>query len=370
MPIHSTGRFAAIQGYAGTGKTFMLSKLADYAGRYGYSVEGVAPTNSARVALNEAVPGAQTVSAFLLDHANGKAPQGNSKRILVVDEAAMISTRDFRDLMGAAIEQGITRVVFQGDIKQLEAVGAGIPYKQLQLAGMETALMDDIRRQENEQSRAAVLHAMRGEVRQAFAKVGAVVTAENVTEHTAETWLALPRSARETTGVLVLTNAHRRETNDLIRAGLKAEGTLGKRDVILPTIDPVNLTRAAAGDAGSYRIGDTVLSVGQLKSYRIQPYQLFNVTQTDTEKNRNTLAPEGTNKAIEIQLGQNTQAAEKLVAFEDAPRQFATGDYVKFNLADKDANILKGERGTIRKLTKTHAEVGVQVFGRERRQDL
>ena len=80
----------------------------------------------------------------------------------------MVSTRDFRDLMRVANERGIERVMFQGDIKQLEAVGAGVPYKQLQRAGMATVLMDDVLRYDNENQRASVLHAVRGEVRAAF----------------------------------------------------------------------------------------------------------------------------------------------------------------------------------------------------------
>ena len=50
------GRFVAIQGSAGTGKTFMMEHLNTYAERFGYQVEGIAPTLSATDELGKVVP--------------------------------------------------------------------------------------------------------------------------------------------------------------------------------------------------------------------------------------------------------------------------------------------------------------------------
>ena len=271
----------------------------------------------------------------------------------------MVSTRDFRDLMRVANERGFERVMFQGDIKQLEAVGAGVPYKQLQRAGMATVLMDDVLRHDNENQRASVLHAVRGEVRAAFEKLHGVIEKDDVARGTADAWLALSKTERAHTGVIIPTNKRRREVNDLIRAGLKADGTLSRKSIVLPTIDPLDATRAMAGDARSYRPGDTILSVGAIKTYRIAPYSLFSVLARDEEANVITLRPEAGGRDITVKLGQNTQAAEKLVAFQEAPREFAAGERVKFNLADRDIGILKGETGTLTKLSRRTATVAL-----------
>ena len=62
------------------------------------------------------------------------------------DEGSLASTVQARDLLRIASEFRIPRVVLVGDAKQLDAVDAGKPFAQLQAAGMQTAVMDEIMR--------------------------------------------------------------------------------------------------------------------------------------------------------------------------------------------------------------------------------
>ena len=53
-----------------------------------------------------------------------------------------------------------------GDIRQLSAVEAGNPFKSLQIAGIQTAYLEESRRQKTEALRAAVVCLSAGEQRE------------------------------------------------------------------------------------------------------------------------------------------------------------------------------------------------------------
>ena len=87
-----------------------------------------------------------------------------ARTALVVDEGSLASTVQARDLLRIADALRIPRVVLVGDEKQLGAVDAGKPFAQLQAAGMETALMDEIRRQRDPDLKAAVEASLAGDM--------------------------------------------------------------------------------------------------------------------------------------------------------------------------------------------------------------
>ncbi|MYG28782.1 MAG: AAA family ATPase [Boseongicola sp. SB0677_bin_26] len=75
--------------------------------------------------------------------------------MLVVDESSLASSAQVRNLLRIATTLRILRVVPVGDERRLGAVEAGRPFAQLEAAGMETAVMDDIvRRRSGRASRA------------------------------------------------------------------------------------------------------------------------------------------------------------------------------------------------------------------------
>lgn len=352
------GRFAGIQGAAGTGKTTMMEYLNTYAERYGYQVEGIAPTHSATGELGKVLPYSDTIRAKVLDIQNKRNSGGDpSKTILIVDEASMVSAEDMRVLVRAANESGLARVVLVGDIKQLESPSAGIPYRQMLRAGMPAALMDDIQRQTNPKSKEAVIHAMRGEIGAAFEKISHLKESKDIRTEVAETWLALDVKARATTGVLVMTNAEREEINGTIREGLRAEGTLKGAEVEIDVINPLHFTRAQSGDAGSYRKGDTLISVFNLRAQDIERNDVLTVQNTNKDKNSIEVLNHGTGEVVTIPLGQRSKAAEALVAYEVGKRSFATGDLVKFNVHDPDEGLKKGSFGQIKSIDDMAAEV-------------
>ena len=164
----SRDRTVGVQARAGTGKTTMLREARELVGER--PVVGLAPSAAAaRVLEREAGIRARTLQWFLTrcqgaadDRADRKLRELFGGSVLVLDEAAMVSTDQMRRLMRIADGVGVARLVLVGDTRQLRAVDAGQPFRQLQQAGMTTAAMDDILRQKNPALKAAVEAALAG----------------------------------------------------------------------------------------------------------------------------------------------------------------------------------------------------------------
>lgn len=74
--LTGTSQIVGVQGYAGTGKTFMIDSLRRYAERAGYELVGLAPSGRAVEALKEAIPEAKTMQSWLMQIRSGGDPGG------------------------------------------------------------------------------------------------------------------------------------------------------------------------------------------------------------------------------------------------------------------------------------------------------
>jgi|LGVF01.1.fsa_nt_gb ATP-dependent exoDNAse (exonuclease V) alpha subunit len=79
----------------------------------------------------------------------------NSKQLWFVDESSLASTKDLKTLMDIADKTG-AKIIFIGDTAQKDSVESGRIFYQLQAAGMDTAIMADIKRQKDQELRKAV----------------------------------------------------------------------------------------------------------------------------------------------------------------------------------------------------------------------
>ncbi len=110
-----------VRGAAGTGKTATLREIDRGLREAGHDVLAVAPTRSAVDELEKVgFRDAMTVSR-LLEH---QEPQSALRgKILIVDEAGMVSGRQMQSLLHLAEDQG-ARIVFSGDTRQIPSVEA------------------------------------------------------------------------------------------------------------------------------------------------------------------------------------------------------------------------------------------------------
>jgi conjugative relaxase-like TrwC/TraI family protein len=142
----------ALEGVAGAGKTTALAAIRDAADREGYQVEGFAPTSRAAHKLAEAgMP-----SSTLQRHLNQDNAPDQSKRLYVLDESSLASTKQMHDFLQRLSSDD--RVLLVGDVRQHEAVDAGRPYHQLQEAGIATARLTEIVRQQDPALKDVVEH--------------------------------------------------------------------------------------------------------------------------------------------------------------------------------------------------------------------
>jgi Ti-type conjugative transfer relaxase TraA len=123
---HATGPegLALIDGQAGTGKTYVMRAVRDIYQKHGYRVIGLAPTNAvARILREDGFTVARTLHSELwaLDH--GRA-QWDSRTVVMVDEAAMIDSRNLSRLTAYAQASG-AKLILTGDDRQLPSIEAG-----------------------------------------------------------------------------------------------------------------------------------------------------------------------------------------------------------------------------------------------------
>ena len=266
-------RTVGVQGYAGTGKTTMLNRARTLAEKKGWRMMGLAPSASAVQTLaSEAGIESETLQRFLARNAGvaeGRLTNRGAKEmraafaktILVVDEGSLASTVQARALLRIANELRVPRVVLVGDAKQLDAVDAGKPFAQLQAAGMQTAVMDEIMRQRDPALKEAVEASLRGDVARAFAKLGsniAEVKPDNIAGAVAARWLRLDAEARENTGVMAPSHELRQAINGHIRERLDREGRIHGPAMGSERLVSKGYTNAEKALADNYEPGDVV----------------------------------------------------------------------------------------------------------------
>ena len=361
MVLSSTTYVTAVQGYAGTGKTYMLETANRMAEARGYTIEGLAPSHKAVTALNEALPSASTVESALVRHENGANLGDKSKTILTVDEASMLSSDSMNRVLKMATAQGYAKVVLIGDIKQLDAVGAGSAFSALQDAGMPTALMSDIQRQRSDEGRATVMSAIAGDVKTAMAGVNQMTevggkdlkeSRQSVAAEMAHTYMSMSDDQRMSTGLIVLTNDLRKQVNAEIQSGLKSAGSIGGYEVEIATLVSRTFTQAEAREIGSYRAGDIVVSPVASAKSEMEANVLYRVSGINPSEQRLTL--EGpTNKKIMLDLSHGSNDARRLAVFEADKQTFVTGDAVKFKITDREHGIFNSAEGRLQRVGKS-----------------
>ncbi len=355
------GRYVGVQGYAGTGKTFMMERVAHYAAQSGYEIKGFAPSHQAVQEMTAVLGAAETVAKVVTAERNHPQDVDNSKAILMVDEAAMLGAKDLRSFMDYAERTGAARVVLVGDTQQLDAVSAGQPFAQLQKAGMPTAIMDEIRRQRDTDLKQAVLHTIKGEIGDAFSRLeGHVQQSEEPNREAASAFLALSPSERNETRVLTLTNAARAEINDAIRQGLRSEGQIGADALSVSGLRSRQLSEAERVDARSFQPGDVVQSLVSSRSQDLQKQQTYRVHDVNETRNSITLQHEGDGTLREVALSETHNRKEigkALIAYQNEDRPLALGDQLRFRIADKAVGITNGMRAQITALEADRVEV-------------
>ncbi len=341
-----------VQGYAGTGKTTMLKEVVDLAGAD--AIVGLAPSSgAARTLGREAGIAARTLQGFLVRHGDLAAKtQGSfAGKVLVVDEMSLASTAQARSLMRIAAHLGVARLVMVGDSRQLRAVEAGQPFRQLQEAGMATAVMDDIRRQRNPGLKAAVLDAIAGRPGEALTTLGAAVLEvehEDLGASAARIWLALSPGDRTQTALMAPTHVLRREINREVREGLREEGVLRGRHVTLPILVNLAMTRAQKREIRNYRQGDVVVFHNDLYHYRVRSGDICPIRAIEGE---HLLLDHADGEARHVTP--DSDVRYRYDVFETDTIDLQAGDRIRWTRNHNASGLVNGAEATIERIGRT-----------------
>ncbi len=231
----SREKVVGLDGIAGAGKTTTLSVIREGAEAEGYKVEGFAPTSRAAQKLGEAGMETSTLQKHLV---RGQQPDHGEKRLYVLDESSLASTRQVHDFL-QVIEQ-LARGEVHEAIQNLDRQGR--------------------------------VHEIQGRDE----RIAAI----------AKEYAKSP----ENTLVISPDNRSRMEINERVHAELQRSGLVSNEEHRIRTLVPrQDLTGADRTWAERYEVGDVLRYSRSSKETGIEKGEYAQVTSIDAPKNRLTV---------------------------------------------------------------------------------
>jgi ATP-dependent exoDNAse (exonuclease V) alpha subunit len=225
----------------------------------------VAPTSQASrgVLREEGFKEATTVASLLQD----KTLQSRlTDNVLWVDEAGLLGTRDMTALLALTTQKN-ARLILSGDTRQHASVIRGDALRILNtVAGIKSAEVSRIYRQKNGAYREAVQALSDGKMKQAFDKLDSINAIKTIdplkpNEVLVDDYFTAIKKGKS---ALIISPTHKQgdAVTDAVRAKLRAEKKIGKKEVNLTRYINLNLTEAEKQDPRHYKSG-TILYMTQ-----------------------------------------------------------------------------------------------------------
>jgi conjugative relaxase-like TrwC/TraI family protein len=342
--LTSHDRINGLEGVAGAGKTTSLAAVREAAEHEGYKVFGLAPTSRAAQKLAESGIESGTLQRHL---ARGEQPDGGEKRLYVLDESSLASTKQMNELLHRL--HSSDRVLLVGDKRQHEAVEAGRPYRQLQEAGMHTAGLHEVVRQKEPELKEAVEQLARGDVHGAVANLDQQGRVHEIVVREERLGAIAREYAREPQGTLVISpdNESRRELNNLIHREMQARGVVNPEEHKLRVLDSRNeMTGADRRWAAQYDEGDLVRYTRGSKVLGIGAGEYARVDRVDARENRITIERENG-----AQQTYDPRRLSGVAVYKEVQREFSQGDRIQFTAPSRELEVANRELGTIHRVS-------------------
>ena len=151
--ITGMGRLKTVTGYAGAGKSTMLTVALDAWKTSGSRVIGATLSGKAAIGLEQSSGiKTQTIASLFKDWESGRSQLGKND-VLVVDEAGMINNDQLSQIISKVDSQG-AKLVLVGDPGQLQSIGSGAGFRAIvnQIGGVK---LTEVHRQYNTWQRQA-----------------------------------------------------------------------------------------------------------------------------------------------------------------------------------------------------------------------
>ena len=351
----SREKIVGMDGIAGAGKTTTLAVIREGAQAEGYKVEGFAPTSRAAQKLSEASMETSTLQRHLT---RGQGPDTGERRLYVLDESSLASTKQMHEFVNRLYPND--RVLLVGDRRQHEAVEAGRPFAQLQIAGMKTVNLDEIVRQKDPELKQVVEQLARNEVREAVQGLERQGRVHEVKNHADRIAAIAKEYAKSPESTLVVSpdNRSRAEINGRIHAELQARGVVSKEEHRIQTLVPrQDLTGAERTWAERYEVGDVLRYSRGSKETGIGKGEYARVKSIDVPHNRITVElKDGTERSYDPHRQQGVSV------YREETRSFSVGDRIQFTAPAQDLKVANRELGTIESIGQD-GRIGLKMDG-------
>ena len=275
--------------------------------------------------------------------ARGQEPDTGEKRLYVLDESSLASTRQVHEFLNRLHPND--RVLLVGDRRQHEAVEAGRPFAQLQDAGMRTVKLEEIVRQKDPGLKHVVEQLARGEVREAIKNLNRQNRVHEIPDHDERIVAIAKEYAKSPENTLVVSpdNRSRMEINERIHVELQGRGVVSGEEHCVRTLVPrQDLTGADRTWAERYEVGDVLRYSRASKETGIGKGEYAQVKSIDAPKNRLTVErQDGTTRTYDPRRQQGVSV------FREEMRSFSAGDRIQFTAPANDLKIANRELGTI-----------------------
>lgn len=351
-------RFIAVQGDAGSGKTYAAKAINEYVKEAfpGQEIIGIAYTGKAAEGLEkDSGISSQTVHSFLAKEQKKKGKdqekEHEKSRVIIVDEASMIGSLQVNEIVEAA-KHNNDKVVFIGDTKQFKSISAGRAFSDMQKYGIKTVHMTEVLRQESEFAKESV-HTLKEqkvqETMELISKRGRLHE-KNVSDQVSEVserYAALRSKERKDTLIITSTNKERRELNQQIRE------KLGKKGSLHTIRENLSFQGMRSHYAEHYKEGYYVAIQGKLKGFKNGEQLQVIASNRET----NTITVKGLDKKAKERDINVFEHGGSLQVYKETQKQFAKGDLIIFTKnttldIKSRKNVKNGERTYIKKIDK------------------
>ena len=333
-------KMQGLEGVAGSGKTWgTLSVVRDAAAEAGFSVQGLAPTGTASNQLAEAGIPAMTLQRFL-----GRTREDSQeKTFFVVDESSLVSTRMANEFLKRLGRDD--RVLFVGGIRQHQAVEAGIPFQQLQEAGMHTTRLEEVVRQKDSELRHVVELLAQGNTVEALGNLVRQGRVHEVSNRQERMQAIAKDFAAQPSKTLVVSpdNESRRALNAEIRQELQVRGLVGKSERQVTVLVPrQELTGSDRQWAAQYQVGDVLRYSKASRVLGVRAGEYARLAKVDVEHNALTVE-----RSSGERLMYDPRRLQGVSVYREEGRSFAVGDRIQFTAPFAGERVTNRQLGTI-----------------------
>lgn len=362
--LNTQDRIVSIIGDAGTGKTSgVFRSVREYVEENELNVKiiGMGPTGRASSAiLNEAGIKSHTVDSYLnlkeklvfqKEHnPDAIAPE---KKILIVDEASMLSTKKLDAIIDSAKDDENTIIVLVGDNKQLSAIEQGSMFNRVvENELFETVRMTESLRQKTAHTKEIVELFKDGKIDESFNKLGEydrLVVNKDINalhEQMVQNYIKDIEQGKDSS-MLANTNAERDILNNLSKEGLKEKSLIGQEEHQVSVLRQANTNRGVHRFmAENYNTGDIIINMKMMANQEIGTK--MEILEIDTTDNKVLLKVEDS-KPKWLNIAKN---AQNWVVYEKHDESFSLNEKIVFEKNDKQLKVDNGDSGTITNIDK------------------